>query len=191
MKSIGTAQLAEWGPLPSRPREIRQLSYKQFLAIASVRVPTFEEVLRTLTGRIKMDIEIKEAGFEREAVRMIRTCADINEVVVTSFIDSVIARVKKIDPAIRTGLLLSPESASRSPATLPVERLKKAKADFVAPHYSLLSPRFLSRARKEGYPVVVWTVNDAASIKRLIRARVAVVITDFPNLVRPAKSRRK
>ncbi len=88
---------------------LRDLSCKRLLELKEVRVPTLEEVLRLCTGRIAVDIELKETGCEEAVLKLVSEHANTDEVIVTSFIDSVVARVKEIDSSIRTGLLIGPK----------------------------------------------------------------------------------
>ena len=164
---------------------LRNLSYKQLPELKGVRIPTFEETLRLCAGRIAVDIELKEAGCEEAVLELVSEHANPDEVIITSFIDGVIARVKEIDSSVRTGLLVGQRLPNPLYANLfgpfPFRRCAKAGADIVAPHFSLLRFGFLERARKRGYPVYVWTVNDEVKIKQLIEAGVDAIITDFPD----------
>ena len=164
---------------------LQDLSCKQLLELKDVRVPTLEEVLRLCAGRIAVDIELKETGCEEAVLKLVSEHANTDEVIITSFIDSVVARIKEIDSSVRTGLLVGPNLPNPLCAILfgpfPLRRCAKVGADVVVPHFSLLRFGFLQRARKRGYPVYVWTVNDEAKMERLIKAGVAAIITDFPD----------
>jgi glycerophosphoryl diester phosphodiesterase len=46
----------------------------------------------------------------------------------------------------------------------------------------VVSPRFIRAARRAGIPVQVWTVNEAADMRRLIGWGVSAVITDRPDI---------
>jgi glycerophosphoryl diester phosphodiesterase len=61
-----------------------------------------------------------------------------------------------------------------------LRRQQAASADFLAPHVSLLERGLAADALTE---LVVWTVNDAALLRRYLDdTRVSAVITDDPEL---------
>jgi glycerophosphoryl diester phosphodiesterase len=55
-----------------------------------------------------------------------------------------------------------------------------------APYFRDLRPRDLSQAQNLGLKVVVWTVNEQATMERLIEAGVDGIITDYPSRLRAA-----
>ena len=129
-------------------------------------VPTLAQVIELCAGRIAVDVELKEPGLEEEVLRVV---ADA-EVVVTSFLEEVVATTKRLRPNVRAGLLLHREPVSQT------------SADFLAPHIELLD-------RVPGDKLVVWTVNDEATLARLFAdPRVAGVVTDDPGLALGVRS---
>jgi len=117
-------------------------------------------------GRIVLDVELKEAGYVDEALRVVSRA----ELVVTSFLPDVVAAAKRLRPDVRVGLQLAAE------ADVPAA----VDADFLAPHYSLLDRGLVGEQHDE---LVVWTVNDEPRLRRyLADPRVAVVISDDPAL---------
>ena len=148
-------------------------------------IPLFREVLELCHGKIFMDIEVKEHGFEKKLVRELRKYADTSEYSIKSFVDKVPYAIKKIDPEIETGLLVGGENAKLKKSInsiFPVRRLKACKADFVSPYYRCLRLGFIRRMKKAGYPVYVWTVNDKKMIKKLLKKDIAAIITDRPDI---------
>ena len=149
------------------------------------RVPTFEEVVRLCAGRIFMDIEVKDGGYEKELVHILHKYCTYEQYSVKSFFDPIVYRVKKIDPQITTGLLLGKDHPGfiwRMKEVFPVRRLRQAKCDFVAPFWVFSSHGFVWRMHRRGYPVYVWTVNTPGLVRKLLKRRVDGVITDKPDM---------
>ncbi len=149
------------------------------------RVPTFEEVVRLCAGRIFMDIEVKDGGYEKELVHILHKYCTYEQYSVKSFFDPIVYRVKKIDPQITTGLLLGKDHPGfiwRMKEVFPVRRLRQAKCDFVAPFWVFSSRGFVWRMHRRGYPVYVWTVNTPGLVRKLLKRRVDGVITDKPDM---------
>ena len=148
-------------------------------------VPMFVEVLELCAGKVFMDIEVKEPGFEHRLVRLLHKYAKYEDYSIKSFEDCIPYRVKELDPNITTGLLLGYNKADakrRLNEIFPVRRLKACKADFVSPQYWLMRFDFIERLQRRGYPVYVWTVNTPGLMEKVMRRGAAGVITDNPKL---------
>jgi glycerophosphoryl diester phosphodiesterase len=145
-----------------------------------------EEVVALVRGRIRLDLELKEDGYVESVLEAAAPLGPEN-FVVTSFIDGVVSQAKRLEPALEAGLLMGidrPERQhirTRLSELRPVQRAQACGADFIALHFSLARLGALSRAAAAGYPVIVWTVNDARGLREFLRdRRVTGVITDVP-----------
>ncbi len=149
------------------------------------RIPTFEEVVKLCAGKIYMDIEVKDSGYEKELIHILHKYCSYEQYSVKSFFDPVVYHVKKLDPNITTGLLLGkdhPGFVGRMKEVFPVRRLRQAECDFVAPFWIFTTRFFVWRLHRKGYPVYVWTVNTSGLARKLIRRKVDGVITDKPDM---------
>jgi glycerophosphoryl diester phosphodiesterase len=172
-------------------KPVKELTYDE-ISKMTIRqrfsVPTFEEVLKCTSGKIKLDVEIKEEGYEKEVVELLFRYFKKDEFVITSFLDSCIKKIKDDYPDINAGLLLGVSKPknfilTRISEFFPHNRCKEAKADFLVPHRRLLWFGFLDRAKRENKPVFVWTVNDQRRIwEMLYDERIDAIITDKPDL---------
>jgi glycerophosphoryl diester phosphodiesterase len=160
--------------------------------------PTLADVADLCAGRVSLDVEIKQTGYEAGVVDLLRRRYPDERLMITSFSDTVISSVKQRSPEIRCGLLLGPhrlKAWGTRVETMPFEIARGCNADFLVPHQLLVSLRpnsrrrplagssFLARADVEGMPVVVWTVNGIGRLERyLADGRVAGIITDLPGV---------
>jgi glycerophosphoryl diester phosphodiesterase len=153
-------------------------------AAAGVRPPLLTEVLRACAGRIRLDVELKEDGYVPEVMAVLRAGFDPAQMIVTSFLPSVIAQAKGAFPELRTGLLVGDGGPlANLPARLrelyPVNLARQVRADYLAPHYRLAALGVLRRAAAAGLPCLLWTVNSPDLIRRYAGdERVAAIITD-------------
>jgi len=153
-------------------------------AATGVVPPLLAEVLRTCAGRIQLDVELKEDGYVAEVMAVLRAGFDPAQMVVTSFLPAVVAQSKDAFPEVKTGLLVGQDRspldvAGRLRELYPVDRARRVRADYLAPHYSLAGLGVLRRAAAAGLPCLVWTVNSPELIRRFATdPRVAAVITD-------------
>jgi glycerophosphoryl diester phosphodiesterase len=128
-------------------------------------------------GRIRLDIELKEAGYEAEVLDALTPRPQ--GLLVSSLLPEVVAAVRAIDPTVRTGLIVGPgdESPDR------FARADDCGADVLAPHVDLLDDELRGQALERGQPLLVWTVNHRAELARLIAdAAVGCVATDVPDV---------
>lgn len=151
--------------------EVREWTYAELSERLPFAPPRLDEVVATCAGRIALDVELKEHGYEDEVLRVVR-----GDFVVTSFLPEAVAAAKRARPDVRVGLLLAPEAEVPHPVD----------ADFLAPHVSLLDRGVVGELHRD---LVVWTVNDRERIERyLADPRVSVVITDDPVLALSLRS---
>ncbi len=151
---------------------------------AGYHLPILKEVLMLCKGRIYMDIEVKEHGFENRLLKELDQYVGPDEYSIKSFDDRVSYTVKLINPSITTGLLLGRSRGDirrRLTEVFPVRRLKACKADFVSPHSSLLILNYVRRLHRRNYPVYVWTLNKKKRIMKYLKKGVDGIITDRPD----------
>jgi glycerophosphoryl diester phosphodiesterase len=141
------------------------------------RMPTLEEVLALTGGRVRLDVELKEGGYEADVLDLIFEARfRVADFVVTSFDEATLARVRDAAPGVRIGLLVDADGR-----TGVLERFEASGADFLAPHHSIVDDGLLRAAGESAVELLPWTVNESAKIVRLLRERsVSGVITDEP-----------
>ena len=151
-----------------------------------IKPPLLNDVLDLTKGRVGLDVELKEAGFTDRVLKAAGQHFEPDQLVITSFIDSVVAEAKRAAPAIKAGLLVGvgrPEHLLRTRLSelFPARRSRACGADFVAMHFRLADLGAIPRADRAGFPAYIWTVNDDDRLRRyLVDPRVRAVITDVP-----------
>jgi glycerophosphoryl diester phosphodiesterase len=150
------------------------------------RIPTLRDALTfTRDNHWRVNVEIKDAsGTPGDAVVVQKTVALIAElgmvdqVMISSFNHTYIQKVKSLNPAIVTAALV--EKADPDPAAL----LRRTGAQAYNPDVKVITPEVIRSLRGQGFDVYVWTVNDAATMKKLIDAGVSGIFTDYPQLLK-------
>jgi glycerophosphoryl diester phosphodiesterase len=169
------------------PRKIEELSYDEVrkldvgswfdASFAGERVPTLAESIDLCRGRIKMNIELKFYGPDRQlapaVARLVHAKEFETDCLVTSFDYDALQEMKHHNPRLRTGLTVA--YALGDVSRLEVEALS-VRADW-------LSERVLRAAHQRGKEVHVWTVNDARRMAQLMQRGVDNIITDDPDLL--------
>ena len=166
---------------------IRTLTYRELCAITGTdgyQVPLLEEVLKLCRGKIKLDIELKEYGYEEDIIALVQKYYDYSDYMMKSFIDRSVLRIKQIDSNIKAGLLIgSPKNilVHRLNEYFPMRRVRACKADFISPYYQFVTYEFVCRMHFHRKPIYVWTVNESSLMHKLLKRHVDGIITDRPD----------
>lgn len=135
-----------------------------------IDLPTLEETLRVTQGRIQLDVELKEPGCEREAIELLLRYFPLADFCLTSFLAPSLHEVRKLNPQIRTGLIFAAWNRSVRAVGLSPD------CDFLVAHY-----RLVDEAEDIGKPIFVWTVDDPALTRKLLRRPlVEGIVTNNP-----------
>lgn len=155
-------------------------------AFVGERIPTLQEVLEAVGDRLLLNVELKslslrDEGLERAVVDLIEQHGLSDNVLLSSFNPLSLRRAKRIAPHILAGLLYAPG--------LPLP-LRRAWFAFLAPHevrhpeHTMVNARTMAWARRHGYGVNTWTVDDPAEMRRLAGLGVGGIITNRPDVLR-------
>lgn len=167
--------------------KVSDMTYDEFCRKtekAGFRPPLLVDVLSLCQNKIKLDIELKETGYESSVVSIVKEFFDYNSFTIKSFLDTAVARVKAIDSRITTGLLVGYHKGDlkrRIYEFFPERRLRACRADFVSPYYQIATRGFIHRMHARHYKVYVWTVDDATLIGKYINRHVDGIITNKPD----------
>ena len=157
-------------------RAVQSSTYDQICKLPKgFEVPLLEDVLKTFGKKTFLDIELKTAGFEEQAVEMIRKHADPEKVLVSGFHPEVLTKVNDLFPEIQLGFIYNRTQDEESRHNCPI--------DVVIPQFRLASRELVEEVHDEGLRVIPWTVNEDREIKRLLGLGVDGVITDYPENV--------
>jgi len=149
-------------------------------------IPTLEEALAfTKENNWQINVEIKDlrgtpgdASVVEKVLTTIRDLKMEDQVWISSFNHLYISAVKQLMPVIRTGALVEWLDLN------PLARLKQTGAQSYNPGIRLASARTVRSIREAGLDVFVWTVNKESSMRKLIKAGVSGIITDFPQVLK-------
>lgn len=152
--------------------ELRQLTLSQ--DGFSGQISTLDETIKLAKGKIKLNIEVKLHGGEKDFVNKVLKAIKDNEFekqcVIQTLHYPLIKEFKRANSDIKVGYILY---ASRA-------NLKNVKADFYVAEEYMLNKKLVKEARKLNKPIYVWTVNDMESLKAYYKLNVDGIITDYP-----------
>jgi glycerophosphoryl diester phosphodiesterase len=163
-------------------------------AFAGERIPTLRELIDLVkasgNARFRLNLEIKFAdgqegrpeALEERVLAVLSETGFLGRVITQSFYHPSAAKMKRLAPGIPAGLLVG----QRRQPTDPVAAVRQHGVDYYAPHHSLVTPDLLRTLHQAGIPVVTWTVNDPADMRRLIAMGLGALpgdgmISDYPD----------
>jgi glycerophosphoryl diester phosphodiesterase len=150
------------------------------------RIPLLDDVLDAVGGRIRLNIEIKlhRAGtqsMETELAGKLRSRGLVPSTIVSSFDPGALGCLRRVAPEIPRALLYSRDMPIGLRHAWPRYWLAPQA---LHPHYTIVDENYMARARRSGYRVNVWTVDEAADMARLAGLGVDAIITDHVALAR-------
>jgi glycerophosphoryl diester phosphodiesterase len=140
------------------------------------RIPTFEEVIDLAKGKAGFVIELKEPGTEKGVISLVKENNLIEDAFIVSFNQDTLRNARKLEPTIRTGLILfsSPD---------PVKLAKECLADAVAPFHDFVAKDLIEKAHSNNLILITWTVDNRKRAEELGEIGVDGIVTNKPDLI--------
>ncbi len=151
---------------------------KRFSAGEGERVPTLEEALDFLGERVKVLIELKEVGVEEEVVGLVREKGLVEGVIVVSFLEEALRRVRELDEGVATGLIYVRYKN-------PLKAALELKAQYLLPLYRFTHSADVRKAHEAGLKVIVWTINKPEEATEYKKKGVDGIASDKPDILKP------
>jgi glycerophosphoryl diester phosphodiesterase len=157
-------------------------------------VPTLAQLLDLLgPAAVELLLEIKVddrsqpyAGIEDKVLALVRQRQMAGRVMIMAFERDTISRVRALDPAIRTVLLIGRGQVQRE-RVFPAESVKWGVGlgtTAVGFNHRLIDADVVAACRKAGLRLAAWTPNTEPDIRRVVGLGADIVISDRPDLAR-------
>ncbi|GGN91519.1 glycerophosphodiester phosphodiesterase [Saccharibacillus kuerlensis] len=129
-------------------------------------IPTLEQVLSEVRGRLKINIELKttaewHAGLASAAAEAVRMQGMENEVIFTSFEPLALLEARDAAPEIRRGLIIDSRPADLS------ARLEEYGCTLLSIGHSRVDTAFVRSTIEQGIDMMVWTVDNLRRMREL------------------------
>jgi glycerophosphoryl diester phosphodiesterase len=199
--------MIEFDVLPEfheRPREGRLVLAHDYTTELEA-APDLEAGLAHLSGdafaRIRFDVDLKLPGYEERVVDALRAHGLVDRALVSTMYMRSLVRLRELEPALRLGWSVprikrdyAASPALKLPAVAAVLYLRRkvlraarrhlaaGRCDALMVNWRLVSRALVRAVRAEGGELYVWTVDDAAQIRRFEALGVTGVITNDPRL---------
>lgn len=155
---------------------------------AGCQIPTLGAALEAIPETIEVNVEIKASDAASNEADVVSALLAFlasrrhlaNRLLISSFSRAAIERVIQARPEIRTGYLFTPDVSLEAALRYVVDAGHKA----LHPHESMVrDPSLVEVVHSAGVAVNVWTVDDPARMRELIRDGVDGIITNRPDLL--------
>lgn len=151
------------------------------------KIPTLAallEFLKDYKGLIYIELKGGKAAMSAlvEAIcRLIENSDLLPNIIIKSFNLEGIKIAKKILPSVRTAALFEPKILTilRKKKRI-LDEAEKCAADEISLHFSMATKPFVRLANENNFPIVIWTANNRAWVKRAFDYKINAVITNKP-----------
>jgi len=157
---------------------VAELTFEQVRALdagGGERVPTLQEVLAEVRGRLRLQIELKGPGTEEPGIAAVVGMGMQEEVMFISFDLERLRRVKAIDPHLAVGAVFGepPADACR--------RAVEARARGIYVAHPHVGRSLVAEAHRHGLEIGAWNPDTEDEWRRLIELGVDVLSTNRPD----------
>ncbi|MBL0059631.1 MAG: hypothetical protein IPP35_11135 [Elusimicrobia bacterium] len=138
------------------------------------------KVQRSAAGtplQVIVEIKNKKSSSVRMApgvVSAVKRAGMVRRSFVISFHHGEVARVKRLCPTLRSGLLFS------APLRDLLQRMRRTRADAIFPRFHLVTKALMEEARRRGWFVGTWTVNTPGDLRRAAALGVQAIASNYP-----------
>jgi glycerophosphoryl diester phosphodiesterase len=149
-------------------------------------IPTLEEVLESVKGRARINIEIKNGpiyyqGIEEKVLSVLSRHNLLDQVVISSFDHECLKKIKEMTPNLATGSLIKLGVLYVARLIKPEKIAQSVGANGLHVCKSYVTPDLVQRAKEHGLNVIVWTVNELEQMRSFIEMGVDGIVTNFPD----------
>jgi glycerophosphoryl diester phosphodiesterase len=156
--------------------ELMLKEIKAFSAEGGEKIPTLEEALDFLDKKLKVFVELKEAGVEEQVLSLMHGKGLEKNVVIVSFLEEALKKVRELDRNVETGLIYAKHKN-------PVKAALELKANYLVAFYRFTHTANVAKAHENGLKVIVWTVNTPQEVEEYAAKGVDGITSDKPDIL--------
>jgi len=142
------------------------------------RIPELSEVLSLARGRVRVNVDLKEADVVDDAVAAVRAAGAEEGVTFISFLPEAWERLDELAPDSPVIHLV--DSAAGLASLAMGDAGSQLVATGVGVPFAIVNEGIVERMHRHGYGVFAWTVDDEDEMRRLIACDVNGIVTNRP-----------
>lgn len=153
--------------------ELRELRIRD----TDFQIPTLEETLTLLKGKLIVDIELKQMGhlypgIEETVLTMVKEMGMLDQVFFTCFDHYSMARLRQLDKHAEIGLI----NHSASPALFPL--LKELNARYLSINLNYTTPELIQQCEKEDVIFIPYPVDLEEDMREMLNYPSVLICTN-------------
>ena len=161
---------------------------KNMLVAGRYRIPTLQQVLEKIGGKILLNVELKGENTAIPTATILKqylsdSQSDIKKLIVSSKNWKELTLFKNQNTNIPIGVLSHYNIFLEKGVDAIIEKGRELSALAIHPKFSILNKKAIDKMHSAGFLVYRWTINSPKDIQRAIRLGVDGIITDFPDRV--------
>ncbi|MGD0995707.1 MAG: glycerophosphodiester phosphodiesterase family protein [Candidatus Bathyarchaeia archaeon] len=156
--------------------ELTLKEIKSFSAEKGEKIPTLEETLDFLDKKVKVVIELKETGIEEQVLSIVHMKSLEKNVVIVSFLEDALKKVRELDKDIETGLIYAKHKN-------PIKAALELKANYLLSFYRFTHTANVEKAHQNGLKMIVWTINKPEEVEEYAKKGVDGISSDKPDIL--------
>ncbi len=155
---------------------VSQVTLKDLKQLTENKIPTLEEALEFIDRKVeKILIELKEVGYEKKVLEVVKKEKLKDRAVIISFHEETLINIRKFDKTIETGLVYAKYKNSVAAAL-------RLNAQYLIPLYRFTHTKNVEDAHKNNLKVIVWTINTKQEVEEYIAKGVDGIASDKPDI---------
>jgi glycerophosphoryl diester phosphodiesterase len=156
--------------------ELTLKELKEFSAEKGEKIPTLKEALDFLDKKAKILIELKETDVEKQVLAVVREKGLQKNVIIVSFMEETLGKVRKLDKEVETGLIYVKHKN-------PIKAALEVEASYLLPLYRFTHTANVKKAHENGLKVIVWTINKPEEVIEYVKKGVDGIASDKPDIL--------
>lgn len=160
----------------SKDIRIKETTVKKLKLASGDALLTFEEALRFVDRNVeKILVELKDVGYEKKALNVIKSERLSDRVILISFHEEALVNVRKVDKGIEIGLIYVRHKN-------PVDVALRLGAQYLVPLYRFIHTKDVENAHHRNLRVIVWTINTEEEAKKFAAKGVDGIASNRPDI---------
>lgn len=157
---------------------INEATLAELKQLTENRIASLEEAFSFIDGKAeKILVELKEAGYEQNVLDLTREKNLQDRVIIVSFHEKALARIRELDERIETGIIYTKFRKH-------IDTAIQLKAQYLLPLFRFVHRRDVAKAHKSNLKVIVWTINSRDEAILYKAKDVDGIATDKPGMFR-------
>jgi len=163
----------------NREGAVNELTLEQIQKLVTDKnehIPTLDDVLDSVGKRVKILIEIKEVGTEKQILDLIQQKGLTDNVIIVSFHEEALKKVRELNSEVETGLIYVRHKN-------PIQTALDLKAKYLLSLYSFTHSANVKKTHENGLKMIVWTINKKEEVEEYKKKGVDGIASDRPDIL--------